>query len=55
MTYNDAIKLFDGSVRKMADALKVSTQSIYYYKKHGDDPLPDVRVFQIKTILKLDD
>lgn len=55
MTFNDAIKLFDGNVRKMADTLGLSTQSVYYYKKNGDSPLPPVRVFQIKTILKIDD
>ena len=52
MTYNEAIKLFDNSRRKMAETLGLSVQAIQHHSKTPDRELPAVRTFQIKTLLK---
>ena len=52
MTYSEAIKLFDNNVAKMAEALEVTTQLIYHYKKTPDKPLPKLRQLQINMVLQ---
>jgi len=55
MTYNEAIKLYDGSRRKMAENLGLSVQAIQHYSKNPDMDLPPARVFMIKTKLGITD
>jgi len=55
MTYNDAIKLYDGSRRKMAEHLGLSVQSVQHYSRNPERELPPARVFMIKTLLGLTD
>ena len=55
MTYNQAIKLYDGSQRKMAEHLGLSVQAVAHYSKNPDAPLPPARVFMIKTLLGIKD
>jgi|TARA_R110001632_G_scaffold176072_1_gene295756 hypothetical protein len=49
MTYNEAIKLYDGSRRKMAEHLGLSVQGVQHYSKNPDKELPPARDFMIKT------
>lgn len=49
MTYNEAIKLYGNSRRKMAEDLGLSVQSVQHYSKNPDQELPPARVFMIKT------
>jgi hypothetical protein len=51
MTYNEAIKLYDGSRRKMAESLGLSVQGVQHYSKNPTKDLPPARVFMIKTKL----
>ena len=39
MTYNEAIKLYDGSRRKMAEHLGLSVQAVQHYSKNPDTDL----------------
>ena len=48
MKYEEAIKKFDGSARKMAEALGVSVPAVQYWKSTG--VIPSVRAFQIKVL-----
>ena len=52
MTYNEAIKLYGNSRRKMAEDLGLS---VAHYGKNPDQELPPARVFMIKTKLALRD
>lgn len=45
MTYNQAIKLYDGSRRKMAEHLGLSVQAVAHYSKNPDAQLPPVPEF----------
>lgn len=54
MTYNEAIKLYDGSRRKMAEHLGLSVQAVAHYSKNPEQSLPPARVFMIKAKLGLD-
>ena len=49
MTYNQAIKLYGGSRRKMAEHLGLSVQAVQHYSKNPDQPLPPARVFMIQV------
>ena len=55
MTYNEAIKLYNGSRRKMAESLGISVQAVAFYGKKPDEELPPHRVFMIKTLLGIKD
>jgi len=55
MTYNEAIKLYGNSRRKMAEDLGLSVQAVAHYGKNPDQELPPARVFMIKTKLALRD
>lgn len=48
MTYEEAISKFDGSARRMAEALGVSVPAVQYWKSTG--VIPTVREFQIKVL-----
>lgn len=52
MTYNEAIKLFGNSKRKMAETLGVAVQTIQHHSKNPEKELPPVRTFQIETLMK---
>lgn len=47
MTKDEAIKLFDGSVRKLADALGITEQAISQWGEN----VPELRVYQIRELL----
>lgn len=49
MTYNDAINLYGGSRRKMAEHLGLSVQAVQHYSKNPDNDLPPARVFMIQV------
>jgi len=49
LKYEEAIKKFDGSARKMAEALGVSVPAVQYWKSTGQ--IPSVRAFQIKVLI----
>ena len=55
MTYNEAIKLYGNSRRKMAEDLGLSVQAVAHYGKNPDQKLPPARVFMIKTKFALRD
>jgi len=55
MTYTEAIKLYGGSRRKMAEHLGLSVQAVQHYSKNPDQDLPAARVFMIKTLLGITD
>lgn len=46
MTKQEALDMFDGSARKMAEALGVSVQAIHQW----GDVVPELRVYQIKAL-----
>lgn len=46
MTKQEALKLFDGSVRKLADALGITEQAIHQWGDH----VPKLRAYQIREI-----
>jgi len=48
LKFEDAVKKFDGSARKMAEALGVSVPAVQYWKSTGT--IPAVRVFQIEVL-----
>ncbi len=48
MTYNEAIKLYGNSRRKMAEHLGLSVQAVQHYSKNPDKELPPARVYMIK-------
>ncbi len=50
MTYNEAIKLYNGSRRKMAESLGISVQAVAFYGKNPDAELPPHRVFMINAL-----
>ena len=50
MTYNEAIKLYNGSRRKMAESLGISVQAVAFYGKKPDEELPPHRVFMINAL-----
>jgi hypothetical protein len=50
MTYNEAIKLYNGSRRKMAESLGISVQGVAFYGKNPDGELPPHRVFMINAL-----
>ncbi len=52
MTYNEAIKLFRYNNTRMAEALGVTRQNVYYYSKSPDKELPKYRAAQIEDIMK---
>tara|TARA_B100001175_G_C18910829_1_gene357700 strand:- start:74 stop:283 length:210 start_codon:yes stop_codon:yes gene_type:complete len=49
MTYNEAINLYGGSRRKMAEHLGLSVQAVQHYSKNPDNDLPPARVFMIQV------
>lgn len=49
MTYNEVIKLYGGSRRKMAEHLGLSVQAVQHYSKNPDKELPPARIFMVKT------
>tara|TARA_R110000787_G_scaffold37492_2_gene95169 strand:+ start:673 stop:885 length:213 start_codon:yes stop_codon:yes gene_type:complete len=55
MTYTEAIKLYSGSRRKMAEHLGLSVQAVQHYSRNPDQALPPARVFMIKTLLGITD
>lgn len=46
MTKQEATDLFDGSVRKLAEALGITEQAVHQW----GDTVPPLRVYQIKEI-----
>lgn len=48
MTTDEAKKLFDGSVRKLANALGITEQAVHQW---GGE-VPELRVYQIREIVK---
>jgi len=50
MTTEEAKKLFDGSVRKLAEALGITEQAVHQW----GGVVPDLRVYQIKALSKGD-
>lgn len=51
MTYNEAIQLFNGDAKQLADALECSHQMVYQYKKNPDKELPKVRSIVLQAKL----
>lgn len=49
MTFKEAINLYDGSRRKMAEHLGLSVQAVAHYSKKPNRPLPPARVFMIQV------
>tara|TARA_Y100000022_G_C13042185_1_gene280514 strand:+ start:168 stop:374 length:207 start_codon:yes stop_codon:yes gene_type:complete len=49
MTYNEAIKIYNGSRRKMAEHLGLSVQAVAHYSKAPNQSLPPARVFMIQV------
>lgn len=50
MTKQQAIDLFDGSVRKLAEALGITEQAVHQW----GDTVPELRVYQIREIVGRD-
>ena len=48
MTKQEAIDLFDGSVRRLAEALGLSVQAVHQW----EDTVPLLREYQIKEIIE---
>lgn len=46
MTKHEAIALFDGSVRKLAEALGITEQAVHQW----GETVPELRVYQIREI-----
>ena len=46
MTKQEAIDLFDGSIRKLAEALGITEQAVSQW---GDE-VPELRVYQIREL-----
>jgi len=55
MKYNEVIKLFNNSRRKLANELDISVQAVSKWAQRPNKEIPKVRQFQVKTILKLED
>lgn len=50
MTFDEAVKLFNGSRRQLAEALGVSQPAVQYWSRTG--VIPKVRQFQIEVLTK---
>ncbi len=47
MTKEEALRLFDGSARKLADALGITEQAVHQW----GDVIPMLRAYQIRNII----
>ena len=52
MKYSEAVKNFNNSRRKLAEALGLSTQAVDKWAKFPDKPIPKKRIEMVKKMIE---